>query len=770
MNAVAPPVNALRDVIVTEEITATTPFWAVLAIALTGRLAADCGARVIRVHGGADPLCAKGPQSRPAASAHLRALQGFLCAGKESVALSACESVPVSEPGRFNAHLSLRYDGDDEAVISFAGADGEALQRKQVVFVEEVAGNDASLPGSEFTIAARAGLLDIVGRSDSRPLMMGGHQISFSTGLSGFLAAAALLHSSDIDRAEVSALGTALWINWKSLAAAAQGRPIPRRSAEHGKWRTVPCADGHVALVYFDRDWPQIAKMTGDPVMIELCASRAWTDREKLALLERNLEAWALRHTRRQIADASKSFGLALGPVWTPAELLQDPQYSARRFFGDSDAGSSDASRRPRLPMVLAAQAQSVSLRTIPASGNGGPLAGVRVIDLGIITAGASTSAILADLGADVIKVESPTYLDPFRGTPGTSRADGWWNNSDAFKSTNRNKRGICLDLKSARGREVFLKLAGHSDVVIENFRRGVMQRLGIGYEALCAANPGILLASVSSQGEDGPEAGNISFGSTLEATSGLAALTAYEDGRPLVTGMDLNYPDQVGSVFAAAAVVATLHATKLSRTGAHLDISQRELTTYLLGEATMAHGDARLGRLGNASPEHLLQDAFATRDGWIAVTIENNEALTRAMTLIDASRASITDLTAVRISIGAWLAGKESKEACRALNDIGVAAAPVFDGHQAWAYVQRAGASALRPLAHSPSGGIVKGFPLHLPQRPTDVICDAPDLGQHTEAVLREILGMSDDDIEALRRDNVIGTRPASPNASRLD
>ena len=118
----------------------------------------------------------------------------------------------------------------------------------------------------------------------------------------------------------------------------------------------------------------------------------------------------------------------------------------------------------------------------------------MRVIDLGILTAGASTSAILADLGADVIKVELPTYLDPFRGTPGTSRVEGWWNNSDAFKSTNRNKRGICLDLKSSRGRELFLQLAGQSDVVIENFRRGVMQRLGIGYDALRAANGGIIL------------------------------------------------------------------------------------------------------------------------------------------------------------------------------------------------------------------------------------------------------------------------------------
>ncbi len=772
LNAVAHTADALKDVIVTEEISPTTPFWAVLAIGLAGRLAADFGARVIRVHDGSDPLSGhRGHDSRPPAGAHLRALQDFLCAGKESLDRTASESISVSDADRFKARLSLRYDGDDEIVVPLTGpAAVQALPRKQVAFMEEVAGTGAALPhDSEFTLAARAGLLDIVGRSDSRPLMMGGHQISFSTGLSGFLAAAALLHSEEMDRAEVSALGTALWINWKSLAAAAQGRPIPRRSAENGKWRTAPCADGHVALVYFDRDWPQISKMTGDPDMIGLSASRAWTDRDKLALLERGLEAWALRHTRRQIADASKSFGLAFGSVWTPAELLQDPQYNARRFFGDPADALSAAGRRPRLPMVLAAQAKIAGSRVISAPRNGAPLAGMRVIDLGILTAGASTSAILADLGADVIKVESPTYLDPFRGTPGTSRAEGWWNNSDAFKSTNRNKRGICLDLKSERGRDVFLKLARHSDVVIENFRRGVMQRLGIGYEALRTANPGIVLASVSSQGEDGPEAGNISFGSTLEATSGLAALTAYADGIPLVTGMDLNYPDQVGSVFAAAAVVATLHATRRSRTGAHLDISQRELTTYLLGDATVACGDARIGRLGNASPEYVLQDAFATRDGWVAVTIESDESAKRALAMVP-SHLNDDDIEAFRNSLTAWASDKDTKYVCRALKDIGIAAAPVFNGQEAWAYAEQAGAGAIRPLAHSPSGDIVKGFPLHLPGQPIAVSRSAPDLGQHTETVLREILEMSEDEIEALKRDNVIGTRPASPNASRLD
>ncbi|MET0445311.1 MAG: CoA transferase, partial [Pseudorhodoplanes sp.] len=388
-----------------------------------------------------------------------------------------------------------------------------------------------------------------------------------------------------------------------------------------------------------------------------------------------------------------------------------------------------------------------------------------------ILTAGASTSAILADLGADVIKVESPTYLDPFRGTPGTSRTEGWWNNSDAFKSTNRNKRGICLDLKSERGREIFLELVSQSDVVIENFRRGVMQRLGLGYEDLRAANGGIILASISSQGEEGPDAGNISFGSTLEATSGLAALTAYEDGVPLVTGMDLNYPDQVGSVFAAATIVAALHAATRGDKGGHLDISQRELTTYLLGEAILARGSGYAERLGNASPEYLLQDVFAAQDGWVAVSIKDERELAHALTL-DASMAGIDshDVAAVRIALAAWMSGKASGEICHLFNGGRIAAATVLDGERAWDMAQQALSGVIRPLARSPSGDIVKGFPLHLPQRPIQVHLAAPNLGQHTAEILGSIVGLDADEIEKLGTENVTGTRPASPNASRLD
>ncbi len=242
-----------------------------------------------------------------------------------------------------------------------------------------------------------------------------------------------------------------------------------------------------------------------------------------------------------------------------------------------------------------------------------------RVLDLGIITAGAATSAVLADLGAEVIKIESATYKDPFREWTGELLPGDLPDLPIYFRMTNRGKLNAGIDLKNQQGREVFLRLVERSDVVVENFRRGVLARLGLDYGALQAANPDIILASISSQGEDGPDANYISFGSTLEAMAGLAATTGYAEGPPIVSGIGFNYPDQVVAIFAAG-MIATAWYARESGGGVHLDLSQRELTSFMSGEAFLAPR----GRVGNAQPGIPIQECFLSRDGrWIAVTVE---------------------------------------------------------------------------------------------------------------------------------------------------
>uniref|UniRef100_UPI0034D192C3 CaiB/BaiF CoA transferase family protein n=1 Tax=Desertibaculum subflavum TaxID=2268458 RepID=UPI0034D192C3 len=283
-------------------------------------------------------------------------------------------------------------------------------------------------------------------------------------------------------------------------------------------------------------------------------------------------------------------------------------------------------------------------------------LEGVRVVDFGQLTAGANTSAMLADLGADVIKVESAGYMDLFRAVGQRDSAPGWWNRSPQFRFTNRNKRGVAIDMKAPAGRKLILDLIAGADVVVENFRRGVLERAGLDYAALAKVNPRIVLASISSQGETGPNRLHGSFGSTLDATGGIAALTGYEDGKPAISGMDVNYPDQVVSLFAAGIVIAAIREAKATGRGVHLDISQREVTSFLIGEqilAAAADPACRAPRRqGNAEAGVALQDCFRGSDGrWLALTLADDADLARCAAAIGgaADRAALAAWCAVR-------------------------------------------------------------------------------------------------------------------------
>jgi crotonobetainyl-CoA:carnitine CoA-transferase CaiB-like acyl-CoA transferase len=245
------------------------------------------------------------------------------------------------------------------------------------------------------------------------------------------------------------------------------------------------------------------------------------------------------------------------------------------------------------------------------------PLAGTRVVDLGWLTAGAATSTLLGDLGADVVKVEGPGAIDPFRLWVGAEPGTDWWNRSAWFAFTNRGKKSVCLDLKDPRGRDALLQLLEGADILVENYRRGVLAQWGLDAATLRRHLPRLIIASISSQGEDGPERDMVSFGSTLEATGGLAALTGAGEA-PVITGRDVNYPDQVVCLFATGAVVAALLERDRTGQGAHLDLSQRELTSFLLGEEFVAAAAGLPSpRRGNHDPDEPGEEVVPDGAGW---------------------------------------------------------------------------------------------------------------------------------------------------------
>jgi crotonobetainyl-CoA:carnitine CoA-transferase CaiB-like acyl-CoA transferase len=368
------------------------------------------------------------------------------------------------------------------------------------------------------------------------------------------------------------------------------------------------------------------------------------------------------------------------------------------------------------------------------------PLAGVRVLDFGLLTAGANTSAMLADLGADVIKIESGAYLDPFRVVGKMDNGAGWWNRSPQFRFTNRNKRGIALNLKDPEGQKVIRELARHCDVVVENFRRGVLDRAGLGYRDLSAINPRIVFAAISSQGDTGPERMNVSFGSTLDATSGIAALTGYEGEEPRISGMDVNYPDQIVSLFASGIVIAAIMDARRTGRGALLDFSQREVASFTLGEeilAASADPARQLGPRGNREDGVAQQDAHKCADGrWLAVTLGQPDP-----------------------AIADFCAGRDRDAALAALLAKGIAAAPCLDGNGLLRDAALQGVTLIR----DEQGGLVKGLPYRLDGKGITVQRAAPDLGQHTEEVLRELLGYDEARLKQLQESGVTSTTPAT-------
>jgi crotonobetainyl-CoA:carnitine CoA-transferase CaiB-like acyl-CoA transferase len=373
---------------------------------------------------------------------------------------------------------------------------------------------------------------------------------------------------------------------------------------------------------------------------------------------------------------------------------------------------------------------------------SGLPLQGVRVLDLGIITAGAASSALLADLGADVIKIEAPNYIDPFRVWVDIERTNDWWNFSPYFNFTNRNKRSLCLDLKQPAGRDIFFRLVAISDVLVENFRRGVMDRLGLGVEALHKANPRLIIAAISSQGETGPERDVSSFGSTLEATSGMSYLMGAPDGPPVLSGRDVNYPDQVVALFAAGMMTAALLSRRTTGAGIHLDISQRELTSFLLGEKFLSDGTVP-DREGNADFCVAHQAIARAADGaWIAMTAAAEPAGAQDNT---ASDAAISDMPAER--------------ALQRLHEKGFAASAVLDGR---AILQAPWFSRSSAFARTPDGQLAKGFPFQFRDTAMEISRPTAKLGQDTASVLGELLNLGADDLAALERDGVIGNAPS--------
>src|SRR6202790_1146007 len=260
-----------------------------------------------------------------------------------------------------------------------------------------------------------------------------------------------------------------------------------------------------------------------------------------------------------------------------------------------------------------------------------GPLAGVRVLALSRILSGPFATMIFADLGADVIKLENPRTGDDTREWAPPYQGD----QSAYFLSVNRNKRGVAVDLKTEQGREIALRLAERADVVVENFRPGTAGRLGLGYDALTARNPGLIYASISGFGQTGPYASEPGYDAIAQALGGLMSVTGETDGEPVRVGNSA--ADLAAAMWAAVGILSALHARNRTGRGDWIDVSlldgQIAWLTYLAG-GYFATGEVPR-RYGSAHPSIVPYQALRTADGHLMVAVGNDTLWQRFAPLI---------------------------------------------------------------------------------------------------------------------------------------
>jgi len=376
------------------------------------------------------------------------------------------------------------------------------------------------------------------------------------------------------------------------------------------------------------------------------------------------------------------------------------------------------------------------------------PLAGIRVAEFCQIAAGPFCGMLLADFGADVIKVESPEG-DGMRQWPPLAAGPEGPGYSENFAAVNRNKRSVVLDLKDPAGLAAARALCASADVVVENFRPGVMARLGLGYEALAAAKPALVYCSISAYGQHGPRAQEGGFDVTLQAIGGVMSVTGEPDGAPVKCGVPLT--DFAAGLYAAYAITAALRETAATGRGAHIDVPMLGTTLAIAALQTSEYfGTGRdPARLGSAHPRNAPYQAFRARDDYFVMAAGNDELFRRACEGIGRGdlaadpRFASTELRArnqlaLRELLEASFARYTAQECLAIMRRQGVPCAPINRYSEALADPQVEHYGWVQPLA-LPNGARTRTFGSPL-ERGAAIRRRPPALGEHTAEVLREL------------------------------
>jgi crotonobetainyl-CoA:carnitine CoA-transferase CaiB-like acyl-CoA transferase len=711
-----------------------------LAAAVCGRLFADIGAQVTCI----DPA--------PATPLGLH-----LNHGKTAVVGEAAERAAITAAalviceGRPCDLRAQRYGPDAIRRINSGAA---------IVVISPFgqSGPRADEPATDLTLFFVSGIARMLtGQVDDLgepPIRPAGEQSAF---IGGIAAACAGMHAvllgktapgATIDVSIQEALAT---LTITELARAGlSGRSWPRKRLADGNGATVcilPARDGYAAISpRDDHQWAGWLTVMGSPDWGDDPRFKTKPDRvANWDLLHALMSAWSRQYDKQAIADMAQAAHVPSFPLREPAEQLASPQLAHRGFFRPLEVGGRTV-KAPGPPFGLHVANEgkhSEDRDADPAM----PLAGIRVLDFSWVIAGPTATRYLAAMGAEVVKIEAPG-----RGDPGRA--------SELHTVLGQAKRGIVLDLKKPEAIEVARSLAAKSDVLVENFATGVMDRLGLGADALRELNPNLIYVSASGLGRSGPEARTVAYGTLLQCYAGFAGLNRHPDVSPRV---GLAWLDPMCGLMLAFVSAAALWHRRRSGGVARIDFSMLEAMLWTMaGPLLAAQLEGPPQPEGNRSDRLAPHGAWrcAGEDAWISLAITDDAqrrllcalvpGLTELVQLGFAQR--VEQRRQIDAALAAWAAALTAADAERELRDAGIPSAALATSRdlvdsvhlRERGFWDREDAGLLPGLPWRASFGRIAG--------------PAPGLGADTDAVLRDVLGLSAHEIAVLRRSGALG------------
>ena len=404
------------------------------------------------------------------------------------------------------------------------------------------------------------------------------------------------------------------------------------------------------------------------------------------------------------------------------------------------------------------------------------PLAGVRVLDLSKVWAGPYCTRLLADMGAEVIKVESPGAWDLLRSLVILSEpSDRPYNRSIYFNQYNRNKYGCALDFSKPKGREIALRLIARSDIVVENYRSDVLENLDLTYETMRSARSDIILVSMPSHGLWGPEAHRIGYGTSIEQLAGLTSLSGYPDGAPQKSG--ISYGDPIAGAVAAAAVIAALLYRRRTGRGQHIEVAQWEAFLPFVGEFFLEYDmtgrepQRRGNRHASMAPHGVYR--CEGEDSWVAIAVGSDAEFAALCGVIDRPELAQDERFADVVSryrdqdeldevVSAWTRERPHREVAAQLQAAGVPASPVFTNPELMADPHLAERRFFEEVAHREAGTWQMDGPAwRFDRSPAHVRLPAPCFAEHNDYVLRDLLGLSEEEVAELEHEGVAAREP---------